>query len=113
MKTNNRGKANNRGKTNNRGKANNRGKTNNHGKAKMKQTSKNNRESFATKMDDRNVHHAYMPEYVYLWFTVFIVKWLKKYGFFYCLFLLVKNNSCICLLVVLFTVFFCCFLQYN
>jgi len=71
-------------KTNNRGKANNRGKTNNHGKAKMKQTSKNNRESFAKKMDDRNVHHAYMPEYVYLWFMVYCIycKMAEKVWFF-------------------------------
>ncbi|KEH41358.1 hypothetical protein MTR_1g049200 [Medicago truncatula] len=48
-------KTNNRGKAKNRGKEKNRGKTNNHGKAKMK-------ESCAKKMDDRNVHHAFMPE---------------------------------------------------
>jgi len=67
-------------------KKNNRGKANNREKAKMKETSTNNvfgkakktSESFAKKKDDGNAHHSFMPEYVYLWFTVFIVNWLKK-----------------------------------
>lgn len=66
-------------KKNNRGKENNRGKTNNHGKAKMKETSTNNRESFAKKIDDRNAHHAFMPEYVYFWFQQSICKFLLSF----------------------------------
>ena len=69
-------------------------KKNNRGKAKMKETSTNNvsgkvkktSESFAKKKDDENTHNDFMPEYVYLWFYVFIVNWLSKVWFFYCFF---------------------------
>lgn len=79
-------KTNNRGKAKNRGKEKNCGKTNNHGKAKMK-------ESCAKKMDDRNVHHAFMPEYVYLWFMVYCIycKMAEKVWFFLLFFFIGKK----------------------